>query len=277
MEHLTIAEQLIRTTVKIKIRSSGDRVGFGTGFYFAAPVDDHHIIPLLVSNRHILDNQDLIEIGLTVSTIGENGQRNPPIEIRLPREYARVVSHPNPEVDLSALLISNILQEWESIDFVPLTSDLIPKDWKLLDAIEELIMVGYPNGHSDKINNRPIVRRGITATSLQEDFNGQKVFLADIAVFGGSSGSPIFIYNPYGGFERHLDGSETFSLGRPRLHFVGIQSRGFLYNNSVFQAATNQPQQIPGVYAQTFMDLAVAEKSCQLFPLIEAVKAIERV
>ena len=136
-------------------------------------------------------------------------------------------------------------------------------------------MVGYPNGHSDQINNRPIVRRGITATSLQEDFNGQKVFLADIAVFGGSSGSPIFIFNPYGGFERHPDGSETFSLG-PRLHFVGIQSRGFLYDNSVFQAATNQLQQIPGVYAQTFMDLAIAEKSSQLLPLIEAVKAIER-
>ena len=110
-------------------------MGFGTGFYFATPIDDHCIIPLLVSNRHVLDDQDLIEIGLTVTTIGENGQRNPPIEIRLPREDAMVVSHPNPEVDLSALLISNILQEWKTIDFTPLTPDLIPKDWKLLDAI----------------------------------------------------------------------------------------------------------------------------------------------
>ncbi len=270
-QSLTVAEQLIRTTVKINARLSGDRVSFGTGFYFSTPVDDRHI-PLIVSNRHVLDNPDLIEIGLTITTNGENGQRNPPTEIRIPRKDAKIISHPNPDVDLSALPIANMLQAFQAIDFVPLTADLIPRDWKLLDAIEELIMIGYPNGHFDQVNNRPIVRRGITATSLQENFNGQDVFLADIPVFGGSSGSPIFIYNPYGGFERHPDGAATFSLGGPRLLFVGIQCRGFLYDNSVYQYDLTA-QQIPGVYAQTFMNLAIAEKSCQLFPLIDAVKA----
>ena len=41
----------------------------------------------------------------------------------------------------------------------------------------------------------PIVRKGITATSLQLDFNNEPKFLIDAAIYGGSSGSPVYIFN----------------------------------------------------------------------------------
>ena len=60
-----------------------------------------------------------------------------------------------------------------------------------LDAMEDVIMVGYPVGLWDSVNNRPIFRRGITATDPKVDFEGKKEFLIDCACIWGSSGSPV--------------------------------------------------------------------------------------
>ena len=64
-----------------------------------------------------------------------------------------------------------------------------------LSALEEIVMIGYPIGLWDSINNMPIFRRGITATHPNLDYMGQEVFLIDAACFPGSSGSPVLLYN----------------------------------------------------------------------------------
>lgn len=50
-----------------------------------------------------------------------------------------------------------------------------------LSAIEDIIMIGYPDGIWDSINNQPIIRRGITATQPKNNFNGKQEFLIDAA------------------------------------------------------------------------------------------------
>ena len=45
----------------------------------------------------------------------------------------------------------------------------------------------------DEVNNKPVVRKGITATDIRLDYNGRKEFLIDAACFHGSSGSPVFL------------------------------------------------------------------------------------
>jgi hypothetical protein len=64
-----------------------------------------------------------------------------------------------------------------------------------LDAIENVVFVGYPNGMYDTKNLTPIMRTGITATHPALDYCGDKAFLIDASVFPGSSGSPVFIVN----------------------------------------------------------------------------------
>jgi len=54
-----------------------------------------------------------------------------------------------------------------------------------LSAIEDIIMIGYPDGIWDSINNQPIIRRGITATQPKNNFNGKQEFLIDAACFPG--------------------------------------------------------------------------------------------
>jgi len=80
--------------------------------------------------------------------------------------------------------------------------DGVPSDDELkkLDAIEEVIMVGYPNGLWDHVNNLPLIRRGITASHPGVDYQiegqvGPGVTVIDSACFPGSSGSPVFVYN----------------------------------------------------------------------------------
>ena len=71
---------------------------------------------------------------------------------------------------------------------------LAPTVLHALDALEEILFVGYPNGVWDHVNLMPIMRRGTTATPIALDFEGRPEFLIDAAVYPGSSGSPVFIY-----------------------------------------------------------------------------------
>ena len=73
-------------------------------------------------------------------------------------------------------------------------------------------MIGYPIGLIDEYNNKPIVRKGITATTYNIDYNGKKEFLIDIACFPGSSGSPIFIRRDGLGIAKDSQGKQIIGL-----------------------------------------------------------------
>lgn len=86
----------------------------------------------------------------------------------------------------------------KQLHYVTLNADLIPTSDYIQNSfsrIEDITVVGYPDGIWDSINNIPITRRGITATPLQIDFEGTPRFLIDAAIYGGSSGSPVFVFN----------------------------------------------------------------------------------
>ena len=79
-----------------------------------------------------------------------------------------------------------------------ITSDLVPDQSTIdeLAAVEEITFIGYPSGLYDEHNVTPLVRRGITATPAWNDFQGEPTFLIDAGVFPGSSGSPVFCFEP---------------------------------------------------------------------------------
>ncbi len=89
-----------------------------------------------------------------------------------------------------------------------------------LDAVEDVMFVGYPNGIYDVKNLMPIVRRGITATPFQIDYEGKPKFLIDASVFPGSSGSLVFIANSGGYFDK----SGVLVSGSGRFLFLGVIS-----------------------------------------------------
>ena len=102
----------------------------------------------------------------------------------------------------------------------------IPSNEELikLSTIEDIVMVGYPNGLWDKKNNRPIFRRGVTATHPYYNYDDKKEFLVDIACYPGSSGSPILIANE----GMYYDKSSGSLIAQDRIFLLGVNYAVFI-------------------------------------------------
>lgn len=108
-----------------------------------------------------------------------------------------------------------------------MNSSFIPDDdyMQSITQTDEVIMIGYPGGLRDELNNQPIFRKGILATSPSKNFGGERKFLIDMPVYGGSSGSPILLFSE----TEHLERGGTqagIHLGG-RLKLMGINAATF--------------------------------------------------
>jgi len=135
--------------------------------------------------------------------------------------------HPSKDIDLCAMPIAPILAKAKEtktpLFYRSIDATLIPSQAELeeLNPVEDITMVGYPNGLWDEVHNMPIFRRGITATHSKLDWNGRPEFLIDAACFPGSSGSPVFLLNEGGYFSK-----KGLNLGGVRIKLLGVLYAG---------------------------------------------------
>lgn len=195
------AEFLSYATVRIEgTTSTGDTVT-GTGFLFRLCEHDGQHVPVLFTNRHVI--QDTTKTRLFFCATDADGKALDTQLLRFdgPGAAHGWVFHPNPDIDLCCLPVAMIFAAYEKLGhrcFVTsLDKTLLPDDALLaeIDGGEDVVMVGYPNGIWDSQHNKPLIRRGITATHPKRDYNGKPEFLIDCACFPGSSGSPVLLYN----------------------------------------------------------------------------------
>jgi len=198
------AEFLVSLTVPIRTAAAGEQVwsGAGTGFFLQFQREKDLITPLIITNKHVLHNAE--RVGLTLHALDENNRRRagPGSEVIVEGIDKYIIQHPSPDVDIAAIIYGPIYKFIiRSYGWTPFHSTFevgnIPnlEQWTQFSALEDLIMPGYPIGLVDYENNLPIIRRGITATPCSSDYQGRHEFLADIAVFPGSSGSPVVLLN----------------------------------------------------------------------------------
>jgi hypothetical protein len=139
------------------------------------------------------------------------------------------ILHPNPDIDLCAAPLIYLLDragfKLEEVYRVPFNAANILSDEELLNlrGVEDVVMIGYPQGFWDNVNNMPLVRRGITSTHAGIDFKGKPEALIDMACFVGSSGSPVILLNE----GLVPDGPRSFTLGH-RCVLLGVLHSGFL-------------------------------------------------
>lgn len=193
-----IADQLIYSTVKIICRNS-TFTSTGTGFFMRKELDDGNNITAIVTNKHVVHGFDSAEIVLCRSKSEGGPDDVNHVTIKVPIDAAHYVAHPDDEIDICFVFINDAIDQADKkglgVFYRCIGTDMTLRndDMDSITSIEDVIMIGYPSGIIDQYNNKPVVRKGITATSIKLKYNGMPDFLVDIATFPGSSGSPIFL------------------------------------------------------------------------------------
>jgi hypothetical protein len=200
---LSNSEKITHSTVRIEvINERGQTISTGSGFFFRFSIKGVHNVPVLVTNKHVVKDA---KIGRLVFTIGDD-ENNPKYGEKFSYSITdfekAFIFHPSSDVDLCIMPMQPIFEDAttrhsKNLFTVSLDETIIPSIEQLngLSVMEDVIMVGYPNGLWDQTNNLPIIRRGITAVHPKFDYNGKTDIVVDMACFPGSSGSPIFIHN----------------------------------------------------------------------------------
>lgn len=222
------SEQLAHSTARIECEMQDGTIGTGTGFFYAfAKAGDQHI-PAIVTNKHVVVGSRVGRFSLTLRSADGSPVIGKHVTIQLDQFENRWVPHPNNDVDLCAMPIAPLLNEaartGQPFFHVALDESLLPSQSELADlgTLEDVLMIGYPNGLWDSVNNMPILRRGVTATHPNIDYEGKREFLIDAACFPGSSGSPVFLFNMNGWTNR---GGGTV-VGGTRVKLLGVLYAG---------------------------------------------------
>lgn len=199
---MTPAELLQHCTARIACTHTDGSGSTGTGFFFDLPVrGGDYVVQCLVTNRHVVRGAQGGTVTLTMANPDGTPQAGRFFTLSVGNFEQAWLGHPDPSVDLCILPIKTLLDEAAKQGlrgfFGALSANLIPviEDVEEFDAIEEVVMVGYPIGLWDEHNNLPILRSGITASHPAKDFKGRKELVVDVASFPGSSGSPVFLFD----------------------------------------------------------------------------------
>lgn len=198
-----LSTQLLFTTVPIWTENANGTHSSATAFIYSAPVPGklEQFVPVLITNHHVVSEatRGLIEFIERDGTDGTQPNRGKRVRVEISVDVLR--QYANAELDVALIPLGPTLNQSEAagrpVFFRSITPDIIPSSDTIsqLAAVEDVIFIGYPSGLRDTTNSNPIIRRGITATPVWDDFQSRPGFLIDAGVFPGSSGSPVFIFN----------------------------------------------------------------------------------
>jgi len=266
----SIFENILFTTVRIKASFHNNSKSTGTGFIFSYVKDNKQYL-FVVTNKHVI--KDAVEGHLTFNqSDGEKPILGSMFTIDYSNFASQWIRHPQEDIDVAVMPFAPVLNELSKkgvqIFFRAITQDLIPSEKILkedIDAIEDIIFIGYPSDIFDKKNLLPVVRKGITATPISVDFEGKPTFLIDASVFPGSSGSPVFLCN-IGSYSPKGKGLVVGS----RIFFLGVVASVFIRKDlNTIELIDIPTGKIPVVATTQMVDLGIVYKSIVIKELIE--------
>ena len=270
ISELSLSEQICYSTLRIEASIPPNSTSTGTGFLFTFNINNQLFIPCLVTNKHVVNGST--KTSLVLSYQQTDGA--------LSHDTVEVASNlwiNHSEVDLCVLpmqpIYNELIAQGRQPLVIPFDERLIPTQSQLqeLSAIEEIIMVGYPDGIWDSYNNQPIIRRGITATHPHNDFNGKQEFLIDAACFPGSSGSPVMILNQGG----YVDKRGNLNWGSSRIMLLGVLYAGpqhYAEGRIQFSALPKAFTNIPNNLGQVIKSSKLLDFKLSLKALLDDLK-----
>ncbi|MFF8634965.1 trypsin-like peptidase domain-containing protein [Streptomyces pilosus] len=258
----TPAKELLFSTIRILNSGLGTT---GTGFLTYVPITGNQSIALVVTNKHVLEGSSHLTLGFLTKDLRTGGplygeRRDVTID------GSSWFGHPDEQVDVAVIPIAGIIDAVGDLYFklIPVSLMEFTEDEIFIDAVEEITFIGYPSGRQDPFHLTPIVRRGISATPILMPFGGKPMFLVDGSVFGGSSGSPVFLLNE----GTYRSGPTSTSVGN-RMALVGIIAASI-------QQLSNEPvltSHVPHIALARELNLGVAFSHHAILETIDAFLA----
>jgi hypothetical protein len=189
-------DNLYLRVAKIVTFSAGQALTNATGFFYL-----HHDFLYLITARHVVSNGMAMprpdRLQLALHTDSMDPQKQATLSIPLYRHgveqwYQHSVLGAG--VDLVAVPINDpdVLSNHLLATFT--SNDILDTD-EDVPLGQDVLILGYPLGFHDSVNNLPIVRRAIIASSFSHPFKGNSYFLTDARLHRGMSGSPV-VYCP---------------------------------------------------------------------------------
>jgi hypothetical protein len=279
MQVRTTADVLWFTTTHLQCH--GDKgISYGTGFFYARYVrrgstGEEGPVLFLVTNRHIAEDAKhrmLIHL-IRGSNAGPTlqpvlGER---VGINLSEPLEQFVFHPDPTIDVAVLPFTKLLDDLWAAGGSPFLQAGAPEQMltaeaaENLDSIEQVIIVGYPDGLYDRHNLTPIVRTGTTASPIRLDYEGRPAFLIDAPIFPGSSGSPVFLLDRTRPLARMSDGSTSDLL------LLGIVAAAHLSQGAGRRHLTLTRGRSTSVKAGQLLDLGIVYKASTIDECVDAI------
>lgn len=247
------------STVRIEAYKSPTEMSIGTGFCFGYEDKQGEMTSFIVTNRHVVANY---LCGCLYFHKELDGAPSFQPAIKCPvASWNAWFCHPDPSVDVAILPTENNILGMGN-PFTRLVSSSLLLNDDEPHPLAEIFFIGYPDGLWDEAHALPIARRGITASFINQDYNGRPCFLIDASVFSGSSGSPVFLLSS------KLSSREpgTISWGK-RCYFIGVVAETQLTLAQTLKV--NVPQQtLPAEH----LNLGIVFKARTVIETIEAWK-----
>lgn len=280
----SVLDQLIYSTTRITAWDKDGNESVGTGFimhFDAVRNGTRGAFFALITNKHVVHGATRGRIIIHNGAV-RDGHRVPSGGYSLVdvQDMAHGwIDHPDPSVDLCGIPLVPLIRAFEQsgvhLFFMAIGENTIPAMDDLMEmrVVQDVLMVGYPNGLWDERHGYPITRKGSTASHPALDFSvtvdgvEHLAGVMDIAAFGGSSGSPILAYDPESNYVigNPVGGEPAPSTAVPKL--LGVL---FANANAVAGRVILQPVPTRPVVAVP-MHIGYYEKAARIFALRDAI------
>ncbi len=182
----------IVATVSIVLQlKDGAVIGSASGFFYTRNND-----LFLVTNQHVVgkENEGKLPdaLRLRLHTNSADTTQNEEVDIQLYQDGkpAWRIHATQPQADVALIRLNKddlqarfVIQTWSK-------ENSFPQNY-LLDPGEDIFIMGYPLAFHDKLNNLPIFRNAMIASSYRVPFGGMPLFVIDANLHPGTSGSPV--------------------------------------------------------------------------------------
>lgn len=201
----------------------GQSVGTATGFFYV-----RNEVVYLVTNRHVVIDEtkqlrpDTLRLRLHTDArdLTKNVERDVPLySSGRPRWHAHPDYSTRP-IDIAVVSLDQLA--FRSGVFIKALDESIAfPDKYVMAPGEDVMVIGFPRGVSDRVHNLPLVRSALVSSAYGVDFNATPSFVVDANLHPGMSGSPV-LTRPKNMWPKRDGGTDL--LGNAPVYFVGVFS-----------------------------------------------------